>query len=156
MKSTRVNAAQINHARYLWLAMLLTAVLACMPLPSAAAGDIVVVVNASNPVDSLDKSDVARLFLGRAKNFPDGGSATVVTSDEGNATRTAFEKSVLGKSESQMKAYWAKQMFSGQGTPPDSVGDDAAVKAKVASDVSAIGYIPASMVDDSVKVVFTL
>ena len=55
-----------------------------------------------------------------------------------------------------MKAYWAKQMFSGQGSPPPTVGDDAAVKAKVASDAEAISYIPMSMVDDSVKVVLEL
>ena len=139
-----------------WLATI--ALIAAFALPSGAAfaDGIVVVVNPANPVASLDKAEVARLFLGRADTFPDGGDATVVTSDDGNETRTAFEQAALGKSESQMKAYWAKQMFSGQGSPPDSVGDDAAVKAKVASDPTAVGYLPSSMVDDSVKVVMSL
>ncbi len=134
------------------------AILACAALPTsnAAAEEIAVIVNPANPIANLEKSDVARLFLGRAQNFPGGAKAAVVTADDGTATRAAFEKNVLGRSESQMKAYWSKQMFSGQGSPPPTVGDDAAVKAKVASDADAVSYIPASMVDDSVKVVFKL
>jgi len=150
--STREN----RHPVAALLATVILAVAVMMPSGSVLADGIVVVVNPANPVASLDKAEVARLFLGRSKTFPDGGDATVVTSDEGNSTRAAFEQAALGKSESQMKAYWAKQMFSGQGSPPDSVGDDAAVKAKVASDPSAVGYLPASMVDGTVKVVMTL
>ena len=139
-----------------WAMAMAVLAFAMLPASNAAAEEIAVIVNPANPIDSLEKSDVARLFLGRAQNFPGGGKASVVTSDEGTATRAAFEDKVLGRSESQMKAYWAKQMFSGQGSPPPTAGDDAAVKAKVAGDAEAVSYIPASMVDDSVKVVFKL
>ena len=62
-----------------------------------------------------------------------------------------FYKKVVGKSESQAKAYWSKQIFTGKGTPPEEVGGDDAVKAKIASTPSAVGYIDASAVDGSVK-----
>ena len=33
-----------------------------------------------------------------------------------------FNKSLLGKSGRQFKAYWAKQIFTGKGAPPKAVG----------------------------------
>ena len=47
-------------------------------------------------------------------------------------------------------------MFSGKGQPPREVGDDAAVKAWVASNPEAIGYIDGKFVDGSVKVLFII
>ena len=142
------------RARSRAMTVLAIAIVLFGSISTATAEEIAVVVNPGNTTDSLDKAALARIFLGRASTFPNGLSAVPVTGDEANDTRIAFEHNVLGKNTSQMKAYWAKQMFSGQGRPPATVGSDDEVKARVASDVDAIGYIPASLVDDSVKVVY--
>ncbi len=47
-------------------------------------------------------------------------------------------------------------MLSGKGIKLDVLQDDAAVKAWVASHPDGLGYIDASQVDESVKVVYTL
>lgn len=96
---------------------------------------------------------MSRIFLGKTSDFPSGDQAIPVDQDEGSATRDAFNNSVLGKNSSQLKAYWSRLIFTGKGTPPKEVGDDAAVKSLVAANPNMIGYIDSSAVDDSVKVV---
>ena len=118
--------------------------------------DVAVVVNKANPSASLTANVVADIFLNKASSFPAGGSASPVDLKEGEATRDEFYDKVSGKSAAQMKAYWSRLIFTGKGKPPASVGSAAEVLQKVASDPSAIGYVDAGSVNDSVKVVLTL
>ena len=116
--------------------------------------EVAVIVHPSSGVDSLSEDDVARLFLGKTKSFPNGNQAVPINQNEGSATRDKFNEAVCKKNASQYKAYWSQLVFTGKGTPPKEGGDDAAVKALVAATPNAIGYVDASAVDASVKVVF--
>jgi len=118
--------------------------------------DVAVVVNPGSGVTSLSDSQAKALFLGKSKKFPNGSKATPVDQKEGSSTRTTFNKKVLKKSDSQVKAYWSKMVFSGKASPLKSVADDAAVKAFVAGTSGAVGYIDSSQVDGSVTVVLTI
>jgi ABC-type phosphate transport system substrate-binding protein len=117
---------------------------------SFAAG--VVVVHPSNG-DAISDKDISNIFLGKKKSFPGGSEAVPVDLAEGDATRASFAQAVLGKNASQLKAYWAKLVFTGKGTPPKAVDSAAKVKELVASNPNLIGYMDESAVDDSVKVV---
>lgn len=130
--------------------MLLTA--AC--LVGAAQAEIAVVVNPAN-ANAVSADDLSRLFLGRSASFADGSKATPLNLAEGQAARDEFDSKVLNRSAAQLKAYWSKLVFTGKGTPPKELADDAAVKAAIAADSSAIGYISSGSVDSSVKVVAT-
>ena len=130
------------------------ALLATACLAGAAQADIAVVVNPAN-ANVVSADDVSRLFLGRSASFADGSKATPLNLAEGQAARAEFDSKVLNRSAAQLKAYWSKLVFTGKGTPPKELADDAAVKAAVAADSSAIGYIDSSSVDSSVKVVAT-
>ncbi len=125
-------------------------------LVASALADVAIIVNSASGVGSLSAGDVKKIFLGKKKSFPNGDSATPVEQVDGSATRGAFNDKVLGKSDSQLKSYWSKIIFSGKGSPPDSVADDAAVKSWVAANKSGIGYVDSSQVDGSVKVVLTV
>lgn len=116
--------------------------------------EVAVIVHPSSGVDSLSEDDVARLFLGKTKSFPNGNQAVPINQNEGSATRDKFNEAVCKKNASQYKAYWSQLVFTGKGTPPKEGGDDAAVKALVAATPNAISYVDASAVDASVKVVF--
>lgn len=118
-----------------------------------AFAETAVIVHPSNG-DSLSEQDVSQLFLGKSKAFPSGSTAVPYNLPEGDAARSAFQSGVLGREDSQLKAYWSKQIFTGKGNPPKELSS-AELKAKVASDPEAIGYIDASQVDDSVKAVLT-
>ena len=131
-----------------------TALLLTALLSGAAAADIAVVVNPAN-ANAVSADDLNRLFLGRASSFADGSKATPLNMAEGTPARDEFDSKVLNRSSAQLKAYWSKLVFTGKGTPPKELADDAAVKAAVAADASAIGYISSASVDGSVKVVAT-
>ncbi len=120
----------------------------------AVSADIAVVVHPSNN-NAVNSEELNRLFLGRASNFADGSKATPLNLAEGQAARAEFDSKVLNRSAAQLKAYWSKLVFTGKGTPPKELADDAEVKAAVAADSSAIGYISSGSVDSSVKVVAT-
>jgi ABC-type phosphate transport system substrate-binding protein len=72
---------------------------------------------------------------------------------EGSITRVEFYAKVVGKTAAQIKAYWSKIIFTGRGQPPPTVSSSAEVKERLVENPAAIGYIDASMVDDSVRVV---
>ena len=120
----------------------------------AVQAEIAVVVNPAN-ANAVSADDLNRLFLGRASSFADGSKATPLNQVEGQAARDEFDNKVLSRSSAQLKAYWSKLVFTGKGTPPKELSDDAAVKAAVAADATAIGYISSASVDGTVKVVAT-
>jgi ABC-type phosphate transport system substrate-binding protein len=122
-------------------------------LASATWAEVAVIVHPSAGFDSLSEDDISRLFLGKSKSFPAGAQAVPVNQNEGSAARDKFNEAVCKKNASQYKAYWSQLVFTGKGTPPKDAGDDAAVKALVAANPTMIGYIDASAVDASVKVV---
>ena len=120
---------------------------------SLVLAETVVIVSASNGNTSIEKSTVSKIFLGKTKSFPDGSQAVPVDQVDGSATRNLFNNQILGKSNSQLKSYWSRLIFTGKGTPPKQSGDDATVKALVANNPNMIGYVDSSVVDDSVKIV---
>ncbi|HHJ14100.1 MAG TPA: phosphate ABC transporter substrate-binding protein [Gammaproteobacteria bacterium] len=123
---------------------------------AAALAEVAVIVNPGSGVSALTPSQAKALFLGKSRKFPNGAKAIPVDQKEGSATRSAFNEKVLKKSDSQVKAYWSKMVFSGKASPLKSVADDAAVKDFVAGTDGAVGYIDSSLVDDSVTVVLTV
>ncbi|WP_300433457.1 phosphate ABC transporter substrate-binding protein, partial [uncultured Thalassolituus sp.] len=103
----------------------------------------------------MDADTISRIFLGKTSSFPDGSPAVPVDQSEGSDVRNDFTDKVLGKNASQLKAYWSRLIFTGKGTPPKEVGNNAAVKSLIAANPNMIGYIDSSAVDDTVKVVYS-
>ncbi len=118
---------------------------------SLANADQVVVVHPGNPMTTISAKDLGRIYLGKARSFPDGGRVNPVNQESGSEARNSFYQEYTGMSDARVKSHWSKLMFSGKGNPPTEVAGDAAMKREVASDPSAIGYIDESSVDDSVK-----
>ena len=121
-------------------------------LSAPAFADIVVIVNPAN-ASEVTTDDVERLFLGKKNKFANGNKAVPFYLAQGHDAREEFNNKALGKSSSQLKAYWSKLIFTGKGTPPDALGNVEDVLAKVASDPEAIAYIDAASVTDAVRVV---
>jgi ABC-type phosphate transport system substrate-binding protein len=136
--------------RSLWLAALLALG------ATHAHAEIVVIVNPKNPAASMTASQVAALYLGNANTFPDGGAVALSDQPESAGIRGDFYQKATGRSVSQVKATWARLTFTGKGAPPKELKTEADVKAFVASEPKAIGYVDASAVDGSVKAVLKL
>lgn len=67
--------------------------------------------------------------------------------------RQLFCTTVLGKSVVNVRAIWLQHIFTGRGLAPKVTSIDAEMKQIVANNRHAIGYIRASLVDASVRIV---
>jgi len=122
-----------------------------MSFSSLAMADVVVIVNPANSAN-IDEEQIAKIFLGQTKTFSNGSEAMPVDQKEG-AVREEFGNKLLKKNPAQLKAQWARQIFTGGAKPPKELGSDDEVLKFVASNPGAIAYIDASKVNKSVKVV---
>lgn len=113
--------------------------------------EVAVIVNPANS-NQLDANAIKKIYLGKSKSFDDGVKVNPVNQD-GNSVADEFNDKVVGKSGSQLNAYWSKLVFTGKGTPPEKLSNDQAVIDFVSSNTDAIGYIDSAKVTDSVKVV---
>jgi ABC-type phosphate transport system substrate-binding protein len=111
-----------------------------------------VIVNPSNPVSSMSREDVARIFLKKTTKFPDGRSALPVDLAIDSSIRENFSRDIHGKSASAVDAYWQQQIFAGRDVPPVQKGEGAALDF-VRSNGSGISYVSPGTNTDSVKVV---
>jgi phosphate transport system substrate-binding protein len=107
-----------------------------------ARDGLAIIVHPSNPVKSLTKEQVQRIYAGEITNWKQVGGTdapiTVITREEGSGTRGAFEELVMGKDKK----------ISNSALVQDSTG---AVRQMVSSNPGAIGYISLGLVDSSVK-----
>lgn len=129
--------------------IILAAVAATSFIALPALAEVVVVVNPKAAESTLTKEQVAQFFLGRST------SMTPIDQPDNSPLRAEFYKKVADKDTAQAKALWSKLVFTGKATMPKEVADSNAVKAAVAANPKAIGYIDKSAVDSTVKVVFT-
>jgi ABC-type phosphate transport system substrate-binding protein len=120
---------------------------------TSAYAEVVVIVSANSPVTSLTAEQTARIFLGKTTSFPGDGPAVPIDQIEGNAMREEFYAKVVHKSATQLSAYWAKVIFTGDGRPPVELESNLAVRRAVAKDKNAIGYIDKRYVNRSVRAV---
>lgn len=119
-----------------------------------AETQVVIVVSADNPTTMLSRQEIENIFLGRSAQYPDGRRAVPVDQSPDSSVRQAFSSHWLERTPAQIRAHWAKIIFTGRGRPPVDVADDAAVKSVIASNPHAIGYIHPDHVDDRVSVVY--
>lgn len=119
---------------------------------TSSLADVAVIVHPSN-ASAIDATAITKIFTGKSKSFSDGSKVGPVSQGSSSAIAKEFNKKALKKSSSQLKAYWSKLVFTGKGTPPKELSNDAAVLKHVASTPNAIGFVSPSSVDGSVKVV---
>ncbi len=121
-----------------------------MAAAPALATELVVIVNPKNPATKMFGEQAAQFFVGKSTLF------TPIEHTDGSPIRTEFYQKVLNKDPAQVKTIWSKLVFTGKGQAPKEYASSAEVKKAVAADVSAIGYIEKSAVDDTVKVILTV
>ncbi|WP_338847305.1 hypothetical protein V8J88_01135 [Massilia sp. W12] len=127
----------------------LAALSCCALCASALAAEIVLVVNPKNPATSLTVEQVSQVYLGISNSF------TPLDQVE-SPLRAEFYKKVTNKEPGQVRAIWAKLVFTGKGRMPRELAGNDDVKKAVAADPNAIGYIEKSALDGSVKAVLSV
>lgn len=114
--------------------------------------DYSVIVSKKVPFSTLTSQQIRDVFLQKRHTIGDQKIIPVnlVGQDE---LRSTFESTILGMDRNRLNAYWIKQHFQGN-TPPLTQPSVESIKAFVQNVEGAIGYIPSSMADNSVKVVY--
>jgi ABC-type phosphate transport system substrate-binding protein len=140
------------------VARLLGVALAVITLaPSSIGGDkggVAVIVHPERRAE-LSINDIAQIYLRRDRFWNDGAAIVPLNLPAGAPLRARFAENVLHLSETRLADYWNRQYFQGI-LPPATLASIEAVRRYVASDPNAIGYVPASEVDSSVRVIMHL
>ncbi|NRD74269.1 phosphate ABC transporter substrate-binding protein [Shewanella sp. VB17] len=132
--------------------VILSLSLASLLTVNLAVAEVAVIVHPSNASD-FDASTIKKIFLGKQKSFSNGKTAIVLSVNNSDPVMTEFNQKVMDKSNSQIKAYWSKIIFTGKGTPPQEMASAGEVISSISSNPDSIGYIDASLATDAVKVV---
>lgn len=110
-----------------------------------------VIVNSSNTLSSMPRSEVAKIFLKKTTRWSNGNPIAPVDLPKVSQVRAAFSEDVLGKSVLAVDALWRKNIFSGRSVPPIEKGSDSYVVAYVSQNVGAVGYVSSSASLNGVK-----
>jgi len=111
----------------------------------------VVVVNQRNPITELTESKLKTIFLRQISRWPWGAEIRAVELPEASTIRREFVKYVLGSTSAELAIYWIDQKTTRNIGPPDVAPNAEAIKTIVSAQAGAIGYIPASALDGTVK-----
>jgi len=127
-----------------------------LSMPLMASAELYVIVNVNNTTIVVDKAQLERIYLLKAKRFENGDGVDPVNQPEGSSARETFNKLVMERSEQQLKYYWSRKMFAGGDKPPPVALTDEDVEEYVAGKDGGIGYIAVPPKNKRVKMVLRL
>lgn len=122
-------------------------------LASQVQAGIVVIVNPNNDLQKFSQRQLVDLYMGRNLYFPNGELALRLDHPPDSPIRAEFYQGLVGKSVSEVSAYWARLLFTGRASPPQVIQDSESVLNIVRNNNNAIGYIEENELDDTVKVI---
>ena len=112
----------------------------------------VLIVSKKSSVGSLSTQQVKEIFL-QKRHFVGNVLVIPINLVGQHESRSLFESSVLGMDRDRLNSYWVKRHYEGI-SPPLTQGSFESIKAFVQSVEGSVGYVPASMVDNSVKAIY--
>ena len=115
----------------------------------AYAQRFVVIANPDAP--SISQDLLRSLYLGFKTSLPDGTRAKVYVL-KGDGVKERFFKEVLGITPPEFKSHWISRALAGEGTPPQELTAEEIIE-RVKSEKGAIGFIPAQLKPEGVKVI---
>jgi len=122
---------------------------------ASAPEPIAIVVGRDSAVSSMSLDELREIYLRRRRAWPDGLAIMPINLPADDGTRVRFSRRVLGRPPADMLPYWNARYFEGV-RPPLVLLSPAAVRAYLQHQPEAIGYLPASEADDTLRVVLEL
>lgn len=119
---------------------------------SHAPPALAVVVSTRSTLRNVSRSALTELFLGQRSRLADGSAPEPVMA--GGQERNQFMAAVLKRDAAQFRAAWAAQQFGGRRRPPTELASAEAVKSHLQRHAEAIGFLPLSLVDSSLRIVY--
>jgi ABC-type phosphate transport system substrate-binding protein len=131
------------------IGLLLIFTLLAPPAVAAPDGAIAVVVNKGNAIDNLSGKELKAAYEGYG--LPGSKDQNIAIVYLRGDIENKFNLKVLGISSKKVKVYWLKRVFAGESDLRKILKTAAEVKAFIGQNETAIGFIPAADLDDSVK-----
>lgn len=122
---------------------------------TSQAEELAIVVNKDTDVGKVTLAQITALFLQQSKRINDH-YLTPVDLNQQSEVRNHFYNRLANKTPLQMKAYWSRLVFTGKGEPPMEFENSSEVLVTVGAEQGYIGYMKASEVDDSVRILYKL
>jgi len=136
-------------AAFLCLAATLVPVRGGAGQATVSQGEWRVIVHPLNPLRSIARVDLERIYRGKSGFWTDGRAILPINLPGTDPLRHLFVKEVLHDTEENLTIWWNRQYFQGI-APPAVLQSSKAVRAYVALTPNAIGYVYAADVDASV------
>jgi len=115
--------------------------------------NLAIIVNTANPLDGLSMSELRKIFLGERSHWPNGRRITLVMMVPGQPERKALIREVCQMNESDFSRHFLHGLFTGEVfVSPKTLASPVGVRKFVFNVPGAIGYVRATDVDSSVKV----
>jgi ABC-type phosphate transport system substrate-binding protein len=147
------------HKGILLTILALALMVSCLRLltVSAALEEVDVVVNKSNDLAPLSREEARRIFMGDKSSWRGGKRITVLMLAPDQPERVVILQAVFKMNESEYTKYFLQAAFTGHVlAAPRDLPSAAQMKAHLAANPNAIGYLRKEDVDDGVKVVLKL
>jgi hypothetical protein len=109
----------------------------------------------SRSVRPMSQEEAVQLFLGYRNRLNDGTLVTLIDLPVG-PTRKHFYLRLTNKNPVQVRATWSRLVFSGRVRPPIEADSPKEALEWLASMPNAIGYLPASIQDQRLKVLLVV
>ncbi len=121
-----------------------------------ARAQVAVIAHRDVRENALDDSELLDVFTRDVRSWSDGTPIVLFDLKERGPTRETFY-SHLGVRPSRMKSIWLKQLYAGEGQPPNALETQEEVVERVERTRGAVGYVRMEMVqDDNVKVLHVI
>jgi len=115
---------------------------------------LAIIINRANPVDNLSLVELRRLFLGERNHWPNGHRVAVAMLDYGQPERQTVLRLIFRMDEKTYQDHLLRGMFRGDVfVAPKTLASPTIVRKFIFNAPGAIGYVRASDVDGTVKVV---
>lgn len=116
---------------------------------SQPATTLLVVVSNKTPTPTMTNKDVADLYLGRTRHLSNGQMVVPLDNPAAAPIRARFYKALTGKAITDINAYWARLLFTGQSSPPQPMPDTNALLEAVRTTPGTIAYVDQSQVPNA-------
>ncbi len=109
---------------------------------AASRGAVPLVVNATNPLNSVTSSQLRRIFLGDESRWPSNQKITILLPPSANEERKFFLHAVLDMTDDDFVRHWISRVFQGEATAgPKTASSPSSMARLVAALPAAIGVL---------------
>lgn len=121
---------------------------------TASEQNLAIVINLSNPIENLSMAELRKIFLGERSHWPNGRRITLVMMEPGQPERAAVLSLICQMNESDFNNHFLHGLFTGEVfVSPKTLATPVGVRKFIFNVPGAIGYLRATDVDASVKII---